>query len=57
VDPLAASAVAQTQAMTQNQVAVAMLKKTVDIMAQQGADLAKMVSQAGGVGGVVDLQA
>ena len=57
MDPLAASTVAQTQAMTQTQVAVAMLKKTVDIMAQQGADLAKMVSQAGGVGGVVDLQA
>ena len=57
MDPLAASTIAQTQSMIQNQVGIAMLKKTVDIMAQQGADLAKMVSQAGGVGGVVDLQA
>ena len=57
MDPLAASTIAQTQAQTQGQISVAMLKKTVDIMAQQGADLARMVSQAGGVGGVVDLQA
>jgi hypothetical protein len=57
VDPLAASTIAQTQAQTQGQISVAMLKKTVDIMAQQGADLARMVSQAGGVGQTVDLQA
>jgi hypothetical protein len=57
MDPLAASAVAQTQAMVQNQAGIAMLKKTVDIMAQQGAELAKMISQQAGVGQQVDLQA
>lgn len=57
MDPLAASVVTQTQAMLQNQVGVAMLKKTVDIMAQQGAELAKLISQQSGVGQQVDLQA
>lgn len=57
MDPLVASAVAQTQAKIQGDVSIAMLKKTVDIMAQQGADLARMVSQAGGLGQTVDLQA
>jgi hypothetical protein len=57
MDPLVASVITQTQAMVQNQVGVAMLKKTVDIMAQQGAELAKMISQQAGVGQQVDLQA
>jgi hypothetical protein len=57
VDPLVASAVAQTQAMTQNQVAVAMLKKSVDIMAQQGADMVRLMSQQSGIGQQVNLYA
>ncbi|GEM_PF-481315 len=57
MDPLAASTIAQTQAKVQGDVSIAMLKKTVDLMAQQGADLARMVSQAGGLGQTVDLQA
>ena len=50
----AASAAAQTQAMTQNQVAVSMLRKSLDIGAEQGAELARMVAQSGGVGQRVD---
>jgi len=57
VDPLVASALAQTQAMTQNQVAVAMLKKSVDIMAQQGADMVRLMSQQSGIGQQVNLYA
>lgn len=50
----AAGSAAQAQANVQNQAAVSMLKKTVEITAQQGADLAKMIDQAGGVGRQVD---
>ena len=50
----AASAATQTQAMTQNAVAVSVLRKSLDISAQQGAQLAQMVSQAAGVGSRVD---
>jgi hypothetical protein len=57
MDPLVASAITQTQAMVQNQVGVAMLKKTVDLMAEQGAELVKMMSQQAGLGQQVDLQA
>jgi Putative motility protein len=57
VDPLAASTIAQTQAKVQGDVSIAMLKKSVDLMAQEGADLARLVSQAGGVGQAMDLQA
>jgi Putative motility protein len=60
MDPLLASVVvqsqAQTQAKIQDQVGVAMLKKTVDIMAQQGADMVQLISQQAGVGQQVDLQ-
>jgi hypothetical protein len=54
VDITAASASAQTQAMTQNAVAVSVLKKSLDISAQQGAQLAQMVAQSAGVGQRVD---
>jgi len=57
MDPLVASAITQTQAMVQNQVGVARLKKTVDLMAEQGAELVKMMSQQAGLGQQVDLQA
>lgn len=55
MDITAASAAAQTQAITQNQIAVSVLRKSLDITAQQGADLVKMVAQAGNVGQRVDL--
>jgi len=45
---------AEVQANTQNQVAVSVLKKSLDISSQQGAELAKMMAQAGGVGQRVD---
>ncbi len=50
----AASSVAMAQANVQSQVAVSMLKKTLDISAEQGADLAKMMAAGSGVGGRVD---
>jgi hypothetical protein len=54
VDPLVSSTVAQSQSLVQNQVAVSMLKKTLDITAEQGAELAKMIAQQSGVGQQVD---
>jgi len=57
VDPLAASTIAQTQAAIQGQVAFSILKKTLDITAEQGAELVKMMSQQVGVGQRVDLSA
>jgi hypothetical protein len=57
VDPLAASTIAQTQATIQGQVAVSILKKTLDITAEQGAELVRMMSQQAGVGQRVDLSA
>jgi hypothetical protein len=57
VDITPANAVAQTQARTQNEFAVRVLKKALDLSAEQGADLARMVAQAGGVGQRVDLYA
>jgi hypothetical protein len=55
MDPIAASTIAQTQAAIQGQVAVSVLKKTLDITAEQGAELVKMMSQLSGVGQRVDL--
>ncbi len=57
MDPLAASTIAQTQAQTQGQISVAMIKKTVDIMAQEGADMVQLMSQQTGVGQQVNLYA
>ena len=61
MDPLVSSAIAQTQAqtqaLTQSTIAVSMLKKTVDIMAQQGADMVQLLAQQTGVGQRVDLYA
>ncbi|GLH73093.1 hypothetical protein GETHLI_15950 [Geothrix limicola] len=50
----AAGLAAEVQANTQNQVAVSVLKKSLDIQAEQGAEMAKMVAQAAGVGQRVD---
>jgi hypothetical protein len=57
VDPLAASAVTQSQAMIQNQVAVSVLKLSLDITAEQGAELVKVMSQQSGIGQQVNLSA
>jgi hypothetical protein len=61
MDPIVSSVVAQTQAqsqaMIQGQIGVAMLKKSVDIMAQQGAEMAQLISQQTGVGQQVNLLA
>jgi len=61
MDPIVSSVVAQTQAqsqaMIQGQVGVAMLKKSVDIMAQQGAEMAQLISQQTGIGQQVNLLA
>jgi len=61
MDPIVSSVVAQTQAqsqaMIQGQVGVAMLKKSVDIMAQQGAEMAQLISQQTGVGQQLNLLA
>jgi hypothetical protein len=57
VDPLVASTVAQSQALIQNQVAVSMLKKTLDLTAEQGAELVKVMSQQSGIGQQVNLNA
>ena len=46
---------AQAQELTQNSIAVSVLRKSLDITAEQGAELAKMMDQAGGLGQRVDL--
>lgn len=48
---------AQSQAKVQTEAATRVLRKALDINAEQGAELAKMVAQAGGVGQRVDLYA
>lgn len=50
----AAGAAALAQANTQNQIAVSVLKKSLDISADQGAELVKMMAQSSGVGQRVD---
>ena len=57
MDPLAASTVAQSQALIQTQVAVSMLKKTLELTAEQGAELVKVMSQQSGIGQQVNLSA
>ncbi|HJW71279.1 MAG TPA: YjfB family protein [Geothrix sp.] len=52
ISPVAAAA--QSQANLQNQLAVSVLKKSLDMQAQQGEELVKMMAQAGGIGGRVD---
>ncbi len=44
-----------SQLKTQNAFATSALKKVVDMSTEQGADLAKLVDQSGGVGKRVDL--
>lgn len=58
VEVSAAGSVAQSQALIQGQVAVSVLKKSLDISAEQGAELAKILASAAcGVGQRVDQHA
>ena len=52
-----ATVVTMKQLNLQNELATSVLRKTLDITAQQGEDLVKMMAQSGGVGGRVDLYA
>lgn len=54
VDVSPAGSVAQAQALVQGQVAVSVLKKSLDITAEQGAELARMMATASGVGQRID---
>lgn len=57
VTSFAASATLQTQAQTQSQASMLVMRKVLDVAGQQGADFAAMIAQAGGVGQNVDVQA
>jgi hypothetical protein len=49
-----AGAAAQAQQLLQQQVAVGVLRKSLDIEAQQGAALVKMLNQSTGLGQGID---
>jgi len=55
VDITPATAVAMSQLRVQNEYAMNVLKKTVDIGTEQGAALIKMMAQQSGVGQRMDL--
>lgn len=57
MDITPATAVAASQLQTQNEFATRVLKKALDVSAEQGAQLANLVSQESGVGQRVDLYA
>ena len=48
---------AQKSAALSSQISVAVERKSLDIMAQQGEALVRMMATAAGVGGAVDTQA
>jgi hypothetical protein len=56
LDPITAS-INQTQAVTQSQIGIGVLRKSLDMAAEEGAQLVKMMAQSSGVGGRVDIQA
>jgi hypothetical protein len=51
------SVVAMSQSMTQNELATRVLKKTLDATSQEGAALAAMIDQTGGLGRNIDVKA
>jgi hypothetical protein len=51
----ATTATAQAQVLLQDKIAVGVLKMSLDMSAEQGAALVKMLDQAGGLGQRVDL--
>ncbi len=52
-----ATAMAMKQLALQNEVAVSVLKKTLDITAEQGAELVKLLDQGSGIGRQIDMSA
>jgi hypothetical protein len=50
-----AGSAAQAQEQTQNAIAVSVLRKSLDLSAEQGAELAKLMDQSSGLGLRVDL--
>ena len=57
MDVSPAGAVVQSQALIQSAVAVGVLRKSLDIEAQQGAALVKLMDQAAGLGQRIDTSA
>lgn len=57
MDVSPAGAIAQSQMLLQSGVAMGVLRKALDIQAQLGADLAKLLDQQAGVGQRVDTMA
>ncbi len=57
MDVSPASAVAQSQALLQSGIAVGVLRKSLDIEAQQGAALVKLMDQGAGLGQRIDTSA
>jgi hypothetical protein len=51
----ATTATAQAQVLIQDKIGVGVLKLSLDLSAEQGAELVKMMDQAGGLGQRVDL--
>lgn len=57
MDITPASAVVQSQLQVRSELATRALKKAIDVTAEQGAELAKLVAQQSGVGQRIDLYA
>ncbi|MCX6548993.1 MAG: YjfB family protein [Geothrix sp.] len=57
MDVSPAGAIAQSQMLLQSGVAMGVLRKALDVQAQLGADLAKLLDQQAGVGQRVDTTA
>ena len=52
---ITAAVTAQAQALTQTEIGVSVLRKSLDINAELGAELVKMMDQSGGLGQQMDL--
>ena len=57
MDVSLAGAIAQSQMLLQSGVAMGVLRKALDVQAQLGADLAKLLDQQAGVGQRIDTMA
>lgn len=57
MDITPATAIAMEQVKTQNEYAVRVLRKALDVSAEEGAALVKMLAQQSGLGQRVDLYA
>lgn len=57
MDVSPAGATAQSQALIQSGVAMSVLRKSLDIQAQEGAALAKLMDQSAGLGQRIDTTA